>query len=99
MGNATRPRSQPKRSNRNTEANEANLRALNRIKAKLLNQVKNMYRAHKNISKKIHAGNANIGDLATIKYGIPGAMRDIKKQLALINSRASAITRRTLAYA
>lgn len=99
MGNVTRPRAAPKRSNRNAEANEAKLREINRRKTKLLNQVKTMSRAHNNISKKIHAGTANVGDIATIQVGIPRAAREIKRQLAILDSHANAIVRRTLAYA
>ena len=99
MGNVTRPRTAPKRSNRNAEANEAKLREIGRMKTRLLNQVKNMTRAHNNISKKIRAGTANVGDVATIKFGIPQAAREIKRRVALLDSHANAIIRRTLAYA
>lgn len=99
MGNSTRQKQPPKRSNRNAEANESKLREINRMKTKLLNQVKNMNRAHKNISKKINAGTANMGDIATIQYGIPQAAREIMTRLAILNNHANAITRRMLAYA
>ena len=99
MGNVTRPRTAPKRSNRNAEANEAQLREYVRLRANFTAVLKNMARAHNNISKKIRAGTANVGDIATIKFGIPKHAREIKKRMAIIDSRVNAIIRRTLAYA
>jgi hypothetical protein len=99
MGNVTRPRTAPKRSNRNAEANEAKLRELVRIKANFTALLKNMAQAHNNISKKIRAGTANVGDIATIQYGIPQTARKIKQRMAYLDKKVNVLIRRTLGHA
>jgi hypothetical protein len=89
----------PKRSNRNIESNEAKLRELASIKANFIGLLKNMAVAHQNISKKIRAGTANVGDIATIKFGIPQAARKIKQRMANLEKKVNVLIRRTLTHA
>ena len=90
MGNATRPRTAPKR---NVEAIERKLSNVMRTKTQLLAQVKNMNKAHKNLSKK----NAlNEGEFMTLHVGIPRAAAEIKRRLAVLDKMAAQLIRQQL---
>ena len=98
MGNVTRSRTVPRRSNRNAEANEAKLRELASIKANFTALLKTIARKHQNITKKIHAGTANADDLVTIQ-NMPRMARKIKQGMTNLEKKVNVLIRRTLAYA
>jgi hypothetical protein len=98
MGNVTRPKTVPKRSNRNVESNEAKLRELASIRANFIALAKTIANKHQSITKKIRAGTANADDLETIQ-NMPRMIRRFKQGMANIDKKVRVLIRRTLAHA